>query len=133
MANNKKDIETIESTLDFESVSQKLENLSNSGELRRRKTVADLLDKVRPALLKARENKVPFSALATFLKESGIPVSEPTLRQYMNALPSAKKSRKRPAIKSAAPEEPAVSSSMKKPAESSVKSDSKKRPPRLAR
>lgn len=94
MANNKKDIAKIERTLDFESVSQKLETLAESGELRRRKTVADLLDKVKPALMKARENKVPFSALAAFLKDNGIPVSEPTLRQYMQALPNAKKNRR---------------------------------------
>lgn len=125
MANNKKDIAKIESTLDFESVSQKLEKLADSGELRRRKTVADLLDKVKPALMKARENKVPFSALATFLKESGIPVSEPTLRQYMNALPEAKKTRKHPAKKTAPPAKPV--------AEPPAPSESKKRPPRLAR
>ena len=101
MANNKKDIAKIESTLNFESVSRKLEKLAESGELRRRKTVADLLDKVKPALIKARENKVPFSALAAFLKDNGIPVSEPTLRHYMQALPNEKKNRRRAVKKTA--------------------------------
>jgi hypothetical protein len=129
VANRKKDIAQIESTLDFESVSKKLETLTDSGELRRRKTVADLLDKVQPALLRARENKVPFSALAAFLKESGIPVSEPSLRQYMNALPVAKKSRKQPVKKASKAAVVPAKSSAEPPAET----PSKKRPPRLAR
>ena len=101
--NKKIDLEAIERTLDFESVSKKLETFVESGELSHRKTVADLLDKVRPALIKARENKVTFSALAEFLKTNGIPVSEPTLRQYMNALPDARRTRKRVAKKAPVP------------------------------
>jgi len=93
--NRKLDIEKIESTLDFKSVNEKLETLSQSGTLRRRKTVSDLLDKIKPSLLIARANKVPFKALAKFLTESGIPVSEPTLRQYIHAQrPSPKRTRK---------------------------------------
>ncbi len=44
----------IETRLDFESVSQKLLNLSAAGKLKRRKCASDLLDKVKDALLKAR-------------------------------------------------------------------------------
>jgi len=121
--NKRINIEQIERTVDFESVSKRLETLAESGELKRRKTVADLLEKVRPALLKARENKVPFKALAAFLKESGIPVSEPSLRQYINALSVAKKSRRK-RVKKFAPkrEQPASPEAAKK-----------KLPPRLAR
>lgn len=93
--NKKLDIGEIESRIDFESVSSRLESLAQSGELRKKKTMADLLDRVRPALLKARESKVSFVALATYLNENGIPVSEPTLRQYLQKLPGRKKPRKR--------------------------------------
>ena len=92
--NKKLNIEAIESAVDFESVSSQLESLAESGDLRKRKTIADLLGRERPALLKARENKVSFVALAAFLNESGIPVSEATLRQYLKGL-GEKKSRKR--------------------------------------
>ena len=93
--NKKLDIAAIEAQVDFESVSSRLESLAQSGELRKRETVSDLLDRVRPALLKARENKVSFVALAAYLNESGIPVSEATLRQYLQKFPGVKKRRKR--------------------------------------
>lgn len=93
--NKKLDIEAIESQVDFESVSFRLEELAQSGELRKRKTIADVLDRVRPALLQARENKVSFVALAKYLSESGIPVSEATLRQYLKGLGGGKKRPKR--------------------------------------
>jgi hypothetical protein len=93
--NKKLDIAAIEAQVDFESVSSRLESLAQSGELRKRKSVSDLLDRVRPALLKARESKVSFVALAAYLNENGIPVSEPTLRQYLQKLPGRKKPRKR--------------------------------------
>ncbi len=76
-------VEELEGKIDFESVSSRLVELAESGELKKRKTVADLLDRVRPALEQAREKKVSFAALADFLVQSGIPVSEPTLRQYL--------------------------------------------------
>jgi hypothetical protein len=75
----------IESRLDFESVSQKLLNLSAAGKLKRRKSASDLLDKVKDALLKARADGVSFATLAAYLTENGLPVSEPTLRQYLHA------------------------------------------------
>jgi len=79
----KPDWSAIETRLDFNSVSQKLTQFASSGAGRRR-TVADLLDKVKDALIQARSNGVSYRALAAFLKESGLPVSEPTLRQYLS-------------------------------------------------
>jgi hypothetical protein len=75
----------IETRLDFESVSQKLLNLSAAGKLKRRKSASDLLDKVKDALLKARADGVSFATLAAYLTENGLPVSEPTIRQYLHA------------------------------------------------
>jgi hypothetical protein len=80
----KPDWSAIETRLDFNSVSQKLTQFASSGG-GRRKTVADLLDKVKDALIQARSNGASYRALAAFLNESGLPVSEPTLRQYLNA------------------------------------------------
>jgi hypothetical protein len=60
-------------------------NLSASGKLKRRKSASDLLDKVKDALLKARGDGVSIAALAAFLTENGLPVSEPTLRNYLHA------------------------------------------------
>lgn len=74
----------IENRIDFGSVSQKLTQFATSG-AGRRKTVADLLDKVKDALIQARSNGASYRALAAFLEESGLPVSEPTLRQYLRA------------------------------------------------
>ena len=89
----------IESRLDFESVSQKLLNLSAAGKLKRRKCASDLLDKVKDALLKARADGVSFAALAAFLTENGLPVSEPTLRQYLHAQGADKRrSRRKTAV-----------------------------------
>lgn len=86
----------IEARLNFESVSEKLRNLSASGKLKRRKSAGDLLDKVKDALLKARADGASFAALAAFLAENGLPVSEPTLRQYLHAQGAV---RKRPSRK----------------------------------
>ena len=93
--NKKLNIGEIEGRVDFESVSSRLEELVENGEFRKKKTMADLLNPVREALLKARESKVSFVALAKYLNESGIPVSEPTLRQYLQKFPGGKKRRKR--------------------------------------
>lgn len=89
----------IESRLDFESVSQKLLNLSAAGKLKRRKSASDLLDKVKDALLKARADGVSFATLAAYLTENGLPVSEPTIRQYLHAQGADKRrSRRKPAV-----------------------------------
>ena len=82
----------IEGRIDFGQVSQKLMQFAASG-AGRRKTVADLLDKVKDALMQARSNGASYRALAAFLKESGLPVSEPTLRQYLSAQGAGKRSR----------------------------------------
>jgi hypothetical protein len=65
----------IEARLNFEDVRQKLLNLSASGNLKRRKSASDLLDRVKDALLKARSDGVSVTALAAFLSENGLPVS----------------------------------------------------------
>jgi hypothetical protein len=79
----------IEGRIDFGSVNQKLAQFAMSG-AGRRKTVTDLLEKVKDALIQARSNGVSYRALAAFLKESGLPVSEPTLRQYLSAQGASK-------------------------------------------
>jgi hypothetical protein len=84
----------IEGRIDFGSVNQKLAQFAASG-AGRRKTVTDLLDKVKDALIQARSNGVSYRALTAFLNESGLPVSEPTLRQYLSAHGAGKKSRAR--------------------------------------
>jgi hypothetical protein len=126
----KTNLEEIEKKIDFESVTQKLDNLSTSGGLKRRKKVSDLLDKVKPALLRARENKVSLQSLTEFLNSSGIPVSEPTLRHYLNLEKRGGKRRtnrpRKPSTKPASPP------SVKSPAPVSEPS-TKKLPPRLAR
>jgi hypothetical protein len=77
----------IESRLDFESVSQKLLNLSAAGKLKRRNT--GLYD----------ADGVSFATLAAFLTENGLPVSEPTLRQYLHAQGADKRrSRRKTAV-----------------------------------
>ena len=81
----KVNVEDLERTIDFETVGKKLLDLAESGGFRHRKTVTHLLDKVRDALLKARDSGAGVAALSAFLRESGIPVGEATLRQYLHA------------------------------------------------
>jgi hypothetical protein len=121
----KVNVEELEKKIDFESVSNRLIQLSENGGLNRRKTITDLLDKVKPALEQARERKVSFAALTQFLKESGIPVSEPTLRQYLKGAVTAKPKKK--AKRAVAPKATPKSTP-------EVKAEvSHKAPPRLAR
>ena len=130
------DFEKIEKGLDFEAVSRNLETLTASGGLKRRKTVSDLLDKVKPALVKARENKVSFQALTEFLISSGIPVSEPTLRQYLSAGKKNKKRRSNLGVKLEKKSMVTVSSVSpvsSEPKTSMTLDPVKKLPPRLAR
>ena len=84
----------IEGRIDFGQVSQKLTQFAASG-AGRRKTVVDLLDKVKDALMQARSNGASYRAMATFLNESGLPVSEPTLRQYLKTQGGGKRPRAR--------------------------------------
>jgi hypothetical protein len=129
--NKKINLEEIQNRIDFESVNQKLDALIATGGLKCRKKISDLLDRVKPALLRARESKVSLQSLTEFLNSSGIPVSEPTLRQYLNLEKGAKRrvsrSRKQsaktvspPAVKTVAP---ALVS----------EASTRKLPPRLAR
>jgi hypothetical protein len=124
----KTNLEEIEKNIDFESVTQKLDNLSSTGALKRRKKVSDLLDKVKPALLRARENKVSLQSLTEFLNGSGIPVSEPTLRHYLNLEKGGKKRRTK------SPRQPSAASPPSGKSSAPVSETSgKKLPPRLAR
>ena len=83
----------IEERTDFGSVSEKLTQFGASG-AGRRKTVNDLLDKVKEALLEARRNGASYRALASFLNSNGLPVSEPTLRQYLRNQGAEKRRKK---------------------------------------
>lgn len=120
--------EELENRIDFENVSNRLVTLAKNGGLKRKKTIADLLDKVKPALLQARENKVSFGALTEFLRESGIPVSEPTLRQYLRGEVAVKRKgkNKRESANIAPKAEPIAKAS-------SEQNSTRKLPPRLAR
>ena len=102
----------IESRLNFEDVRQKLLNLSASGKLKRRKNASDLLDRVKDALLKARSDGVTITALAAFLSENGLPVSEPTLRNYLRAQGAINRRRHR---KTVAVSKPSVQEPQPKP------------------
>ena len=73
----------IESKLNFASIDQQLRELVTKGKLNRRRSVSDLLDKVKDALIAARNQGASFAALSAFLKDNGLPVSEPTLRHYV--------------------------------------------------
>ena len=93
----------IEGKINFNEVSQKLTAFTASGG-GRRKTVHDLLEKVKEPLLQARSNGASYQALSAFLKASGLPVSEASLRQYLNAQGAGKRVRaKRAASKRADP------------------------------
>jgi hypothetical protein len=98
----------IEARLNFEDVRQKLLNLSASGKLKRRKSAGDLLDKVKDALLKARGDGVSIAALGAYLTENGLPVSEPTLRNYLHAQGAYKRRPRRKAAGAVTPTVPAA-------------------------
>ncbi len=104
----------LEARLDFASLDQKLRNLIASGQLKRTKTASDLLDKVKDALIQARAKGVSIATLAAFLKENGLPVSEPTLRHYLRAQGVKKRMRRtKPHSQSAKPLAPVSSASIK--------------------
>ena len=96
----------IEARVNFEDVRQGLLNLSASGKLKRRKSASDLLDKVKDALLKARSDGVSIATLAAYLTENGLPVSEPTLRNYLHAQGAHKRRWRRKAATTATPSAP---------------------------
>jgi hypothetical protein len=127
----------IEERIDFNSVSQKLTQFATSG-AGRRKTVIDLLDKVKDALLEARSNGASYRALAAFLNESGLPVSEPTLRQYLREHGAQKRRQKarsvaKPKAEPAQPRQPARKPAVAPPrASTAQRSDHESGGPRIA-
>jgi hypothetical protein len=131
----KVNFEEIEQRLDFEALSKNLDQLTASGGLKRRKSVHDLLDKMKPALLRARENRVSLEALTKYLVTSGIPISEPTLRLYLSEAKGGKSKKKatkndtKLSTRVTSPTEPVTVT--EKP--STETNPPKKTPPRLAR
>jgi hypothetical protein len=131
----KVNFDEIEQKLDFETLSKNLDTLTASGGLKRRKSVHDLLDKIKPALLRARENRVSLEALTKYLVTSGIPISEPTLRLYLSeakAGKSKKKVKKSDTMLSNRVTSPIESVTITPPP-SIETNPAKKTPPRLAR
>jgi hypothetical protein len=91
----KPNVEELDAKLDFNLINKNLTNLIETGKLPRRKRMADLLDKVKDALLRARAAGASFAALAATLKDQGLPVTEPTLRKYLNDQTHSNRTRKR--------------------------------------
>lgn len=120
----KLDIAALEHSTDFQAVTQALINLSTGGTQKRLNSVTRLLDKVQPALLKARQNGVSLAILVATLKENGISVSEATLRRYLRAHGMRQKIRHRKVKTVPVPEQPPVVLPSKTPSNL---------PPRLAR
>jgi len=120
----KLDIAALEHSIDFQAVTQTLNDLSSGETRKRQNSVIRLLDKVQPALLKARQSGVSLAVLTVTLKESGISVSEATLRRYFNAHAIRHKPRPRMAKTAPITEQPSVAPLTNSP--SNV-------PPRLAR
>jgi transposase len=116
----KLDIASLEDSIDFQAVMEKLDTLSTSRSSQRQKSVHDLLDRIKPALLRARQSNVPLPTLTAFLRENGISVSEATLRRYFHAQGIRHKTRQRKVAP--LPEQPHVNLPSKT-----------KLPPRLAR
>ncbi len=89
----------LEKRIDFTALTGRISQLTEADNPQR-KTVFTLLDKVREPILAARRNRgVSYQVLAKELSSAGIPVSEPTLRKYMQAQGVAKKPRKKTASK----------------------------------
>lgn len=120
----KLDIAALEHAIDFRAVAQTLNDLSTTEPRKRQNSISRLLDKVQPALLKARQSGVSLAALTATLKESGISVSEATLRRYLRAHGVRHKTRHRKVKVAPSPEQPPVELPSKTP---SIL------PPRLAR
>lgn len=90
----KPNYDDIEKNVDFKALSSRLNALSEKDN-RQRKTVFDVIDHVREDILAARQKrKVSYSVLSKELTAAGIPISEPTLRKYIQAQGVAKKRRK---------------------------------------
>ena len=120
----KLDIAALEHAIDFQAVAQTLNDLSTAEPRKRQNSITRLLDKVQPALLKARQNGVSLAALTATLKESGISVSEATLRRYLHAHGVRHKARHRKIKDAPLPGQPSAEPPPKTPSNL---------PPRLAR
>jgi hypothetical protein len=73
----------IKQKIDYPSLAKEITTLSQEGALKRPNPIAELLNPVKEALLAARQNSVSIPALAKFLKQRGVPVSDTSLRRYM--------------------------------------------------
>lgn len=89
-----KDLEQVEKAVDFSMIGKGLAELSGVV-FKRRKTIADLLEKVKPELVQAHKRGVSFGQLAEYLRGQGIPVSVTSLRNYLNVQSGGKKGRRR--------------------------------------
>ena len=111
----------IEGRIDFDAVNAKLTEFTKKG-AGSKKTVADLLHKVKDSILKARSEGASYRALTTFLNGTGLPISEPTLRQYLrsNGAPKRKvkptNNRSKAPAKKPEPSKPAAPPSKPAPA-----------------
>lgn len=89
----KPNYDDIEKNVDFKALSSRLNALSEKDN-RQRRTVYHVLDHVRGDILAARQKrKVGYKVLAKELTTAGIPISEPTLRKYIQSQGIAKKRR----------------------------------------
>jgi hypothetical protein len=136
----KLDLDEIEKSINYEEVTKRLETLTTSGNFTRRKKVTDLLEKLKPALLRARENKVPLKTLASFVRESGIPITDANFQKYLrNINPIPVRTKKRKKIRSKSENlEPVLKQPLEKtetvlPPKNEPSAMSKKLPPRLAK
>jgi hypothetical protein len=90
----KPNYDEIEKNLDFKVLASRLNALSEKDN-RQRRTIYDVLDHVREDILSARQKrKVSYTVLARELSAAGIPISQPTLRKYVQSQGIAKKRRK---------------------------------------
>lgn len=111
----------LEKRIDFTALTSRIGQLTEADNPQR-KTVFTLLDKVREPILAARRNRgVSYQVLAKELTSAGIPVSEPTLRKYMQAQGVARKARKKSA--------PLISNGNGKTAAAAASTEAKAAPP----
>jgi hypothetical protein len=73
----------IKQKIDYPSLAKEITTLSQEGALKRPNPIAELLNPVKDALLAACQNNVSIPALARFLKQRGVPISDTSLRRYL--------------------------------------------------
>jgi hypothetical protein len=89
----KPNYDEIEKNVDFKALASRLNALSEKDN-RQRRTVYDVLDHVRGDILAARQKrKVSYKVLSKELTAAGIPISEPTMRKYIQSQGIATKRR----------------------------------------